>query len=482
MKTPVRPLLVGGLTLMASLFLLPTLAFGQDRQRIPDSRLATYAVFNQQELDQMLAPIALYPDVLLSQILMASTYPLEVVQAARWSRSNPGYQGDQAVRAVDQQDWDPSVKSLVAFPQVLELMDGTLDWTERLGNAFLSQESQLWDTVQNLRQRADTTGNLRSNDQWRVQQDGPTYIIESPRPDIIYVPYYDPLVVYGDWWWPSYAPMRWSPWAGYYSRAGYGRSYYWGNGIYIGAGFFFGGIDWRHRHANVINHNSFYYRNVNRRPPTGGGWQHDPDHRRGVPYRNPALRQQYSRTQASPNAPDTRRDYRGRPPSTDLRDERRDRGQPRPTTSGANTLQQPYNSTAPRSPVMPVPAAALQPVPNAPNALGARDNTRRQRIDPQPQALDGAGRGQDARNASTRGQASSPTPPAMMPQRPAGNPHASVQSAPPRITPAPQEQRSAPQPQGPLQPQGQPQPPQQREQQQTPNPSNVPRLRGEQQR
>src|SRR5512142_1269857 len=110
--------------------------------------------FSQPELDQMLAPIALYPDPLLSQILMASTYPLEIVEAARWSRANPSLKGDDAVRAVQQRDWDPSVKSLVAFPQILQMMDEKLDWTERLGDAFLAQEAQVMDTVQNLRQKA----------------------------------------------------------------------------------------------------------------------------------------------------------------------------------------------------------------------------------------------------------------------------------------------------------------------------------------
>ncbi len=113
--------------------------------------------FTQQELDQMLAPIALYPDPLLSQILMASTYPLEVVEAARWSRAHSGLRGDRAVRAAADQDWDPSVKSLVAFPQILAMMDQRLEWTERLGDAFLAQEPAVMDSVQVLRQRAYTT-------------------------------------------------------------------------------------------------------------------------------------------------------------------------------------------------------------------------------------------------------------------------------------------------------------------------------------
>ena len=108
---------------------------------------AEVPAFTQQELDQMLAPIALYPDSLLSQILMASTYPLEVVEAARWSRANSHLVGEQAVKAVNERNWDPSVKSLVAFPQIIAMMDEKLDWTERLGDAFLAQQTQVMDTV-----------------------------------------------------------------------------------------------------------------------------------------------------------------------------------------------------------------------------------------------------------------------------------------------------------------------------------------------
>ncbi|HEY7130488.1 MAG TPA: DUF3300 domain-containing protein, partial [Nitrospira sp.] len=126
--------------------------------------------FTQQELDQMLAPLALYPDPLLSQILMASTYPLEIVEAARWVKAHPTLEGDQAVKASDPYNWEPSVKSLVAFPNVLAMMDEKLDWTERLGDAFLSQQPEVMDTVQNLRQRASANGTLQSTDQVHIEQ------------------------------------------------------------------------------------------------------------------------------------------------------------------------------------------------------------------------------------------------------------------------------------------------------------------------
>src|SRR5437660_9869970 len=140
------------------------------------------AAATQQELDQMLAPVALYPDSLLSQILMASTYPLEIVEAARWSKANPNLKGDDAVKASEQNGWDPSVTSLVAFPQILTMMDSNLSWTERLGDAFLAQQPQVMETVQNLRQRAYAAGNILTNDQVRVYHQGQTIAIESINP------------------------------------------------------------------------------------------------------------------------------------------------------------------------------------------------------------------------------------------------------------------------------------------------------------
>ena len=171
--------------------------------------------YSQAELDQMLAPIALYPDSLLSQILMAATYPMEVVLAARWSRGNSGLSGEQAVRAVERYEWDPSVKSLVAFPQILDMMDQKLEWTQRLGDAFLAQQQQVMDTVQQLRDKAQAAGNLQSNEYVRVVPQERVIIIEQVNPRVVYVPYYDPWRVYGSWWWPAYPPVYWRSWPGY---------------------------------------------------------------------------------------------------------------------------------------------------------------------------------------------------------------------------------------------------------------------------
>jgi hypothetical protein len=256
--------------------------------------------FTQQELDQMLAPVALYPDDLLSQILMAATYPLEVVQAARWSSAHSSLKGDQAVHAVDAQNWDPSVKSLVAFPQVLQTLDSKLDWTERLGDAFVGQQAQVMDTVQKLRQKAQAAGNLNSNAQERVTVVDNAINVAPANPEVVYVPYYDPAAVYGVWWWPLFPPIYWAPWAGY----GWDSGFAWGLGIGIGADFFFGSWDWG-RHE-VFAHGGRY----------GGGrqtWAHDPGHRHGVPYRDASMNRQFGRAAATAPA---RADFRGRESST----------------------------------------------------------------------------------------------------------------------------------------------------------------------
>jgi hypothetical protein len=256
--------------------------------------------FTQQDLDQMLAPIALYPDSLLSQILMAATYPLEVIEAARWSKAHPNLKGEPAVQAVAEYPWDPSVKSLVAFPQILMTMDEKLNWMERLGDAFLTQEQQVMDTVQYLRQKASVAGNLSSNEHVRVEEEGQSIVIQPADPQVVYVPYYNPMEVYGPWWWPAYPPVYWGLWPGYFYGPRFGVGFAWGFGIGVGPGFFFGGFNWPFRHVTVFNVNNFYYhpRFVNR----VNSWAHDPVHRRGIPYNNPALGRQFGRMSASPDA------------------------------------------------------------------------------------------------------------------------------------------------------------------------------------
>ena len=255
--------------------------------------------FAQAELDQMLAPIALYPDQLLSQILMAATYPLEVVQAARFLRDNPDLHGQDAVRAAEGRDWDPSVQSLLAFPNVLEQMEADLDWTERLGDAFLAQQQQVMDTVQALRNRAYAAGNLRSNDKVRVVREREVIVVRPVRQDLVYVPYYDPLTIYGSWWWPQYRPVTWGPWPGYGLASGYSNfsGFYWGSGISLGVNFFFGDWDWPTHRVRVVPHRPFYYR---RPPPVHHVWVHDYQHRRGHRYPNRAVEHRYVPTDARP--------------------------------------------------------------------------------------------------------------------------------------------------------------------------------------
>ena len=220
--------------------------------------------YSQPELDQMLAPIALYPDALLSQVLMAASYPDEVSEAARWTRANIGLQGDDAVRAVQYEDWDPSVKSLVAFPQILARMTENPAWTQSLGDAFLAQEPHVMDTVQQLRRRAHAAGNLPSSEQMYVQQQGQTIVLQPASPQYVYVPYYDPLVIYGPWWWPAYRPVAWAPWHGYARpyRPGVPAGFWWGTPVGLSFNFFFGDFDWHHRHARVAHPNAYYYRSA----------------------------------------------------------------------------------------------------------------------------------------------------------------------------------------------------------------------------
>jgi len=275
MKAFLRSVVAG----LLALVLTAAEAFAQERP-----------AFSPEQLDQMLAPIALYPDPLLSQILMAATYPLEVVQAARWSRANPHLKGQDAVRAVEAMDWDPSVKSLVAFPQVLHRMDEQLDWTERLGEAFLAQETHVMNSIQGLRQKAEQAGTLRSNEQMRVTRQDDHILIEPAYPQVVYVPYYNPAVVYGSWWWPAYPPVYWGPPPGYYAWPAFSSGFFWGAGVAISRRIFFGHFDWRHRHVNVVNvvHQPSLHTVPISKPVK---WQHDPVHRRNVPFRHTVWRQ-----------------------------------------------------------------------------------------------------------------------------------------------------------------------------------------------
>ncbi len=256
-------------------------------------------LFGQEELDQMLAPIALYPDTLLVQVLIAATYPLEIIEADRWLKGRGNLQGDQLAAAVDQQNWDPSVKSLVNFPSVLAMMDDKLEWTQRLGDAFLSQKDQVMDTVQKLRAAAHARGNLKSTPQERVITEGPSIVIEPVDPTVVYVPTYDPMVVYGPWWYPAYPPYAVYP----VGAVIVGGLISFGLAVSLGPcwGWAWGGFGWGRHDVNInVYQNVNFNRNINRNFYSnrygGGGhgvWRHEPEHRRGVAYRDNSLAQRY---------------------------------------------------------------------------------------------------------------------------------------------------------------------------------------------
>jgi hypothetical protein len=181
--------------------------------------------FTAAQLDQMLAPIALYPDGLLAQMMMAATDPLEVVEAARWVQANPNLKGDAAVNAAKGQGWDASVTSLVAFPQVLAMMNSKLDWTQKLGDAMLAQQSDVAASIQRLRAQAQTAGNLKTTPQQKVTTQAltadapagtpPPIVIEPANPQVVYVPYYNPVYVYGTWPYAAYPPIYFPPPVGF---------------------------------------------------------------------------------------------------------------------------------------------------------------------------------------------------------------------------------------------------------------------------
>ena len=276
--------------------------------------------FGQEELDQLVAPIALYPDSLLAQIFMASTYPLEVVQAARWVKANKNLKADALTAALEKENWDPSVKSLVNFPQVLEMMNEKLDRTQKLGDAFLAQQKDVMDTVQRLRAKAQAAGNLKTTEQQKVivEKETQVIVIESASPQVVYVPTYNPTVVYGAWAYPAYPPYTYYP-PGYTAGA---ALFSFGVGVAVGAawGYAWGNCNWGHGDVNVnINQNANFNSNINRsnyqnRVSTGQGgqgqWKHNPEHRKGVSYRDQGTAQKFDR--AGSRDAQSRDAYRGR--------------------------------------------------------------------------------------------------------------------------------------------------------------------------
>jgi hypothetical protein len=291
--------------------MVPAGGFAQDTDPEPP-------VFRQEELDQMLAPVALYPDPLLVQVLMAATYPLEVVQAARWVNQNPDLKDDNLAAALEQKNWDPSVKSLVNFPTVLAMMNDNLEWTQNLGDAFLGQKDEVMATVQTLRAKAQAQGTLKTTPEQVVVVEEESIVIEPADPQIVYVPAYNPFMVYGPWWYPEYPPYYYHPHGYAVISSGFVT---FSVGVALGAawGYAWGHPNWHGRHVYVnpaqnISINRYYHNHArqNNMYMSGHGhseWRHDPVHRKGVEYRAPGMRQQFGQGR-TPGA-DTRKDFRG---------------------------------------------------------------------------------------------------------------------------------------------------------------------------
>jgi len=282
----------------------PALAQDPQGQGQPQQQLQPQQqVLTQQQLQQLVAPIALYPDALLAQILTASTYPLEVAIAARWSEQNPNLKGAALEDAMQKQPWDPSVKGLTSVPQVLAMMNEKLDWTNQLGEAFLAQPNDIQSAIQALRKQAEITGNLKSSKEQKVSRIAappsadyvgpPEYIVIEPiEPDYIYVPVYDPVIVYGSSYWsPGYVPFFWYPpwWA-------VGPAFGFGAALFVGPALWYH-YNWGYAGYAAIQTNTVLYSRFNRVNATGGGqfqnWKFNAAHHGNVPFKNTNLQRQF---------------------------------------------------------------------------------------------------------------------------------------------------------------------------------------------
>jgi uncharacterized protein DUF3300/endosialidase-like protein len=269
----------------------------------PPAAAASQPQYKAEELEALVAPIALYPDTLLSLVLMASSYPLEVVQADRWAKENKSLKGDALKAAVEKQSWDDSVKSLVATPDVLAMMSTKLDWTQKLGDAVLAQQPDVMDAVQRMRSKAQANKKLNSTKEQKVtvkqEQNKQVIVIEPQDPNTVYVPYYNPAVVYGAWPYPAYPPYYF-PAPGYIAAGvvatglAFGAAYAVGRWA-AGGRYWGGGVAWGS--ASI---------NVNR-----SAWQHNSAHRHGVRYNNAAVAQKFGGGNIRGGS-EGRMDFRGR--------------------------------------------------------------------------------------------------------------------------------------------------------------------------
>lgn len=322
----------------------------------------TDASFPAEQLEQLVAPIALHPDSLLTQILMAATYPLEVVQAHRWVQKDPKRTGPKLEEALKDQDWDPSVKSLCGFPTVLQQMNDNLDWTQDLGDAFLAQKAELLEAVQAMRKKALEAGQLKTTSEQKVTQDEQIIVIASADPEVVYVPTYSPVVVYGGWYYPSWYYPAWY----YPPPPGYGAVVFTA-GVIWGAAMW-GHCDWHHGDIDIdINHYNQFNKNTNinveRNKLAGASgskaqWNHDPAHRKGVNYRSPETAQKFGGAPGASRVPrDQARGFERAAPATVERPATRDPGgrsaprtaPTRPGNGNGSALSRPVSPSLDRS-------------------------------------------------------------------------------------------------------------------------------------
>jgi Protein of unknown function (DUF3300) len=256
---------------------------------------------SSDQLEGLVAPVALYPDPLLSQILVASTYPLELVQVSQWLQRNPGLTGPSLTQAAEQQNWDPSIQALVVFPDLVKRLNQDITWTTDLGNAFLNQQSDVMEAVQRMRQKAEQAGKLASTRQQTVRTNDNIIEIEPADPQMMYLTYYDPMYIWGPPLYYPYASWFYPPFgAGMYIGFGAGIPM----GLYFGGGWGgWGAWGWRPGWGgrNIVVNNSFIHRynfNASRSGSLSGrsAWAHDASHRQGVPYSSSAVSQRFGGT------------------------------------------------------------------------------------------------------------------------------------------------------------------------------------------
>ena len=309
--TPVRrSVSINLLAVLLSLIAVPQ-AVAEEPTKAP--------TFKPEELEQIVAPVALYPDAVLAQVFMASTYPLEIVQAARWSKEHPDVKGDALEKEMEKQSWDPSVKSLTTFPDVLTMMNEKLDWTQKLGDAFLGQQKDVMDAVQRLRAKAKAEGNLQGSKEQNVRTEAApagsstsTIIyVEPADPQVVYVPTYNPTVVYGAWPYPAYPPYYYYP-PGYVAATSFFSFTF---GVAVGSALW-GNCNWGHSDIDIDIDRQNNFNNINAGDRGDGNrgnqkWDHNSEHRKGAQYRDSATQQKYGKA-SDRQAQQSREQYRGR--------------------------------------------------------------------------------------------------------------------------------------------------------------------------